>query len=466
MRISWLKRIRQFTIPTDLHFIISIGKIRLYLYQAECHIKIQKFAHSCIRAFVHSCINIKVMSYTSDYQELKRRINFRDDVIPLGTEDLHNFTFISKSHGLLPGHEHYRCAEHGLDFNHPDGFLTETWQEEELLHIADPEVKENNAFRYHIMRPAGGKKISEMVMLFHGFNEKTWDKYLPWAQKIVRETGKAVVLFPIAFHMNRAPVLWNDKRTMYAYSERRKEIFPDIIKSSLSNVAISVRLHAMPQRFIWSGLQTYNDVISFVEMCRNGLHPAIEKEFTVDFFTYSIGSLLAEILKLTNYKGYFTDTRLCMFCGGAVFNRLSPVSKFILDSEANVALYSYLVEHIESHRKKDPRLNHFMSPAHPEGYNFYCMLDYKAEMDYRENRFREISSQVLAVTLKQDKVVPAYEVINTLQGAGRDLPIPVEIFDLPYSYQHEDPFPASGGNTALVDEAFDQIFEPIVRFLR
>ncbi len=406
------------------------------------------------------------MSYTSDYRELKQRINFRDDVIPLGNEEILNFTFRSQAHEMLPGHSYYSCSDHGLAFDHPDSFLTETWQEEEFLHIADPEVRENNAFRYHIMRTAGGKKIREMVMLFHGFNEKSWDKYLPWAQKIVRETGKAVVLFPIAFHMNRAPVLWNDSRTMYAFSARRREIFPDIIKSSLTNVAISVRLHAMPQRFIWSGLQTYNDVVSFVEMCREGLHPAIDSDCTVDFFTYSIGSLLAEILKLSNPHGYFTDTRLCMFCGGAVFNRLSPVSKFILDSEANVALYSYLVEHIDSHRKKDPRLNHFMSPAHPEGYNFYCMLDYKAEMEYRENRFREISSQVLAVALKQDKVVPAYEIINTLQGAGRDVPIRVAVLDLPYACQHEDPFPVSGNRAAVVDEEFDRVFEPIISFLK
>lgn len=406
------------------------------------------------------------MGYTTDYWELRRKINLTDNMISLGTEEILNFTFISGAHEMLPGHENYICREHDLEFNHPDGFLTETGQEEELLHIPDPEVEENNIFRYHIMRPEGGKKITEMVMLFHGFNEKTWDKYLPWAQKIVRETGKAVVLFPIAFHMNRAPQMWNNKRTMFALSARRKEIFPDILRSSLSNVAISVRLHAMPQRFIWSGLQTYNDVISFVEMCREGRHPAIDPGCTVDFFSYSIGSLLAEILKLTNHKGYFTNTRLCMFCGGAVFNRLSPVSKFILDSETNVALYSYLVEHIDSHRKKDPRLNHFMSLAHPEGYNFYCMLDYKAEMEYRENRFREVSSQVLAVALKQDKVVPAYEVINTLQGVGRDVPARVEILDLSYPYQHEDPFPAAGKEAAMVDEAFNKVFEPIISFLR
>ena len=48
---------------------------------------------------------------------------------------------------------------------------------------------------------------------------------------------------------------------MFKLSEQRKARFPHIVDSSLSNVAISMRLHSMPQRFIWSGLQSYYDVI-------------------------------------------------------------------------------------------------------------------------------------------------------------------------------------------------------------
>lgn len=65
-----------------------------------------------------------------------------------------------------------------------------------------------------------------------------------------------------------------------------------------------------------------------------------------------------------------------LFCGGAVFNRLSPVSKFILDSEANVALYSFVIEHLESHLKKDHRLHHYLRENHPEG-QFASMINYK-----------------------------------------------------------------------------------------
>ena len=103
----------------------------------------------------------------------------------------------------------------------------------------------------------------------------------------------------------------------------------------------------MSQRFIWSGLQTYYDAIQFIEDCKSGNNEFIDKDFSFNIFVYSIGGFLSQILLLTNYKNYFDNTKLCLFCGGAVFNRISPVSKFILDSEANVALYPYLVEHFD-----------------------------------------------------------------------------------------------------------------------
>ena len=121
----------------------------------------------------------------------------------------------------------------------------------------------------------------------------------------------------------------------------------------MSNVAISMRLHSMPQRFVWSGLQTYYDVIQLITECREGRHPYIEKDFEFDIFAYSIGGFLSMILKLTDHRNYFSDSKVCMFCGGATFNRFSPVSKFILDSEANVALYSFLVEHVDRIMQKD-----------------------------------------------------------------------------------------------------------------
>jgi hypothetical protein len=406
------------------------------------------------------------MSYSEIYNTLKKSVNYDDDIIKFDKSDIYNYSFTSKAYKVLPGKDSYFCENHDSGLSDKDSFKNDIGSMEDSLNIPDSEVESNKSFRYHIFHPSGSSKANEIIMFFHGFNEKYWDKYLPWAKKIADDTNKTVVLFPIAFHMNRAPISWGDKRKMFSLSEMRKSKFPDIVSSALSNVAISMRLHAMPQRFIWSGLQTYYDIIQFVKDIKLGNHPLIEKDCSINFFAYSIGCLLAEIIKLTDYDGYFTKSKLCMFCGGAVFNRLSPVSKFILDSEANVALYSYLVEHISSHIKNNERLGHYLNKRHPEGDNFHCMLDIRVMRDYRENLFKKIESGLTAFALKKDTVIPSYEIQNTLQGISRDINIPVEVFDFPYNYIHEDPFPANKPFENLVDESFNMIFGKICNFLK
>lgn len=392
-------------------------------------------------------------------------MNMQEDRIETEGATIYNFSFLSKAQEVIPGYSHYRCREHGVEFPSVDHFTNNIGPIGEPLDECDTKIAENHTFRYQVFTRPGSGKSGRMTLLLHGFNEKHWDKYLPWAMELLEQTGRPVILFPIAFHMNRAPHSWSERRIMYELAEQRKKQYPHAQKSTLSNVAISMRLHFMPQRFIWSGLQTYYDIIELAEQINSGNHPLFEPGCTIDFFSYSIGSLLAEILKLSNHHGYFSHSKLCMFCGGAVFNRLSPVSRFILDSEANVALYSYLVEHIDSHMKSDPRLRHYLSDAHPEGRIFYSMLDYRAMMEYREQKFREIEHQVLAIALRKDTVIPAYEIVNTLQGTQRDIRIPVEILDYPYEYIHELPFPTQHAPEEEVEKAFRQTFEKVAGFL-
>jgi len=404
------------------------------------------------------------MNYYQDFQELKSAVNYSDDCIECDDLTIRNYSFESAAFGVLNGHSRYSCETHGLTF--PGQVTGSVSVSHDLVDNTDSDVGENHRFRYHIFFPPGTEKSKSLILFFHGFNEKNWDKYYPWAKRLALQTGKAVVMFPFAFHINRAPAQWSDKRAMFGLSRKREQAFPNIMKSSLSNVAISIRLHTHPDRFIWAGLESYYDIITFIGSCRAGLIPEIDRECTFDFFSYSIGCLLAEILMLTNYKGVFTDSRLCMFCGGAVFNRLSPVSKYILDSEANVALYSFLVEHLDIHMKHNPRLSHFLSKEHMEGYNLSAMLDYKVNREYREQMFRSLQNQIYALTLKQDKVVPAYEVVNTLQGIYRDIAIPVEVMDFAYPYTHENPFPSADAVKEEVETAFTAAFDKISAFLK
>ncbi|MDR2684096.1 MAG: DUF6051 family protein [Prevotellaceae bacterium] len=403
------------------------------------------------------------MNYFETYNHFKAIENYDDNLIEIDESTvMRNFSFESQYQFILSG-SFGQSDDYGYSPNIQHKYEPDIIQQ--MLNKNDSEILENINFRYHIIAPKNVVKANEIILMFHGFNEKNWTKYLPWAKYLVDKTGKSIVLFPIAFHMNRAPAAWSDKHQMYDISIQRKERHKDIICSSLSNVAISTRLHNKPQRFIWSGLQTYYDIISFLDAVKADKHPAIGSKASVDIFSYSIGSFLAEVLMMTNQSGYFSKSKFVSFCGGAVFNRLSPVSKFILDSEANVSLYSYIVEHLESHLRRNEMLRRYLSEIHPEGVNFRSMLDYKTFTKEREAIFRNISSRIYAIALAEDTVVPAYEIINTLQGIKRDIPVRVDIFDFPYKYKHEDPFPALANIQNEVDENFRKIFNLVIDFL-
>jgi hypothetical protein len=405
------------------------------------------------------------MDYIDIFNYLRAIEDYESNAVVIDDKtEIRNFCFESNYRSLLPGGTSNRDDDYeyiSIDAIHeyePDIIR-------EMLNKTDSEIVENIKFRYHILTSRTIQKAQGVIFMFHGFNEKHWTKYLPWAHYIVNKTGKAVILFPIAFHMNRAPAAWSDVREMYAVSQQRKQRHPDVLHSSLSNVAISTRLHNKPQRFIWSGLQSYYDIIDLIACIKADLHLAIRPNAGIDIISYSIGSFLAEILMMTNQNNYFSNSKFVSLCGGAVFNRLSPVSKFILDSEANVSLYSYVVEHLESHMKRDKMLQHYLSDSHPEGVNFRSMLNYKTLTMYRENKFREMSDRIYAIGLKNDMVVPPYEIINTLKGMNRDIPVRVDVLDFPYKYKHEDPFPAVENIKDRVTEQFHLTFDLICDFL-
>jgi len=405
------------------------------------------------------------MNYFELYHFLKGKANFHEREIKIDNLlNWYNQPFCSDSHNILGGLEKYNCQTHQIDFDsytHNESTLTHT---NPTLDVDDAHLKENNEFNYHIFKPANAEKAKEVILLFHGFNEKYWFKYLPWAYSLQKKTGKTIILFPIAFHMNRAPHDWSDMKKMYEVSMNRKKEFPDIINCSMSNVAISSRLHAKPQRFFWSGLQTYNDIMQLIAQIRKGEHQLIDSTATFDIFSYSIGSLLAQILMMTNQNNEFEKSKSYMFCGGAVFNRMSPVSKFIIDSEASVAMYSHIIEHIDSHLAHNKRLQHYLK-QHPEGIYFFSMLDYRKLKVHRENRLREIASRMKGLTLEKDSIIPSYEIISTLRGADHSIPISVDVFDFPYPYKHEEPFPATEKNAQLIDEQFTRFIDHASEFL-
>lgn len=107
----------------------------------------------------------------------------------------------SLSYNILPGDSNYHCKKHNLDLTCESPFYTEVGTINNNVQIKDICVDENRFFTYQLVKPKDSTSTKKVVFLFHGFNEKDWKKYLPWANAICVGTGSSVILFPIAFHM-------------------------------------------------------------------------------------------------------------------------------------------------------------------------------------------------------------------------------------------------------------------------
>ncbi len=398
------------------------------------------------------------MSYRDSFLSLRAAFDQTQDTcaLPGGLVSI-NPLFESRSCDILPGRRTYRCDEHARTFG-AEPVVPPSAYTKERLHESDGDVAENRRFRYSVFAPNTGTRASGVIFLFHGLNERDWSKYLPWAARLVELTGKAVVLFPIAFHMNRAPAQWGRPKLMRRISNARQEASPQLANSTFANAAISSRLQADPARFCWSGLQTFHDVVQLVDEIRAGRHAFAHPDATIDFFAYSIGAFLCQILLMTDPGGRFAESRLLTFCGGATIDRTYPNSRYILDSDATIALYSFFLARFDNELRADPRLEHYMSDEHAEGRYFRAMLNYHENKEMREQRLGEIHGRIAAQALRRDTVIPANEVMNTLCGDFRNIPIRVDVTDFPYEHNHVVPFPLNGPEDE-VSRAFESTFQ-------
>jgi len=135
-----------------------------------------------------------------------------------------------------------------------------------------------------------------------------------------------------------------------------------------------------------------------------------------------------------------------------------------LPQGSRAGLNSFFVEHLENKCRQDPRLAHYFGEGHPAGLCFKAMLAYRKLKDFREGRFRELADRIIGIVLKKDEVIQPREVINTLRGDDRSIPIQVHTLDFGYTYSHISPFPIRQYSEQEVDAAFEQVFELAARF--
>ena len=142
------------------------------------------------------------MDYLDLYNLLEAKVNPNETEIEIDEfVTVQNQTFKSANWTILQGNKQLCCKEHGIDF-HDEIFKTDLGYTEEGLDLIDSEVNENKEFNFHIFIPKQQRNEKEAILLMHGFNEKSWTKYLPWAYHLAKETHRCVVLCPMAFHMD------------------------------------------------------------------------------------------------------------------------------------------------------------------------------------------------------------------------------------------------------------------------
>lgn len=323
----------------------------------------------------------------------------------------------------------------------------------------------NYNFTYPVFMPGGFKKAEGAIMMLHGLNERNWQKYLYWAQYLSEKTGKAVILFPMAFHVNRSPGFWSDPRAMQDVYQQRAGASPENNVATPLNAALSARLDLHPEWFCTSGLQSCYDLIALNNMIRSGNHPLFNAGASVDFFAYSVGAFLLEVLLIANPDKLFTESKSFLFLGGSSFEQMQGISRYIMDTQAFARLEEAFIQRDPAEIRTKINIDH-LNTFNDLWSAFMAMLRLDKHQVHREKAFYRLRNQISAVGLAMDKVIPAKSILRTLWGSGEKNRIPMSIMDFPYPYSHENPFPLGNQHVRTqVDAAFHQVFRGAVQFL-
>ncbi|HRX31193.1 MAG TPA: DUF6051 family protein [Tenuifilaceae bacterium] len=340
--------------------------------------------------------------------------------------------------------------------------------EQTLFHqtiaTCDENIEENRTFSYPVFVPKSEGLHNKAIVLLHGLNERSWLKYLPWAYYLSENTNRPVILFPIAFHMNRSPEKWANPRAMMPLlSSRQQAVSPDL--STFANVALSQRLSDDPLRFFASGKQSSEDITRLLETIKKGEYPLLAENSHIDFFSYSIGAFLSQILFIANPKGLFDDSRLFMFCGGAYFSEMYGASRLIMDSQAFANLRKYYLGDFLKELKVDSPFSEYVN-GNDISEAFVSMISPDLNADFRQNRLEKLSEKIRIIGLKKDQVIPSSKIKSTFSDIKNRVKDFFQELDFPYKYSHEVPFPVFSDSKSLqVDDNFNRVFQPVVEFL-
>lgn len=324
----------------------------------------------------------------------------------------------------------------------------------DLCAVPDATIHENKYFSYSVFTPRKGTQFDRAILMLHGLNERSWDKYLVWAEDLVRTCGVPVILFPLAFHMNRTPVAWTQPRWLMPWVNKRKAQILNLCNASFCNVALSARLSDSPSRFYVSGRETIFNVEQLVTQIKQGAHPLFKEGTHVDIFAYSVGALLSQVMLSANPGHLLDDTRLFTFCGGSLFEKMNGNARDIIDQDAYEAIRSYYLSYFVHSKQREDAPFSYCFDAIEQSFKWMIAPDvWRGE---REGFFAAVKDRVKMLTLRQDTVVPT---LGARQAVGSLLEdTMVEELDFPFAYSHQVPFPTT---TKIPEEVLQASFRSV-----
>ena len=304
-------------------------------------------------------------------------------------------------------------------------------------------------------------KNNKVIILFHGLNESSWDKYHTWAKKLVELTGQAVLMFPISHHINRRPSSWGDSRRMNSLAKERKINFGSR-EFSFVNAALSTRLQFCPELFFQSGLRSFNDVLKLITGLRNGDYDELHPDCRISLFGYSIGAFLIENLIMAREE-IFALSKIVLFCGGPTMDLMYPTSKYIYDSTAEKVMTAYYPKDFEDIINTDQLLRKYFTENESDGMVFRSLLNKNRFAEFRKKKHKKFEDRILAIPLTKDEVMPPESVKKTLNVD--DLKVKIREMHFPFEYNHISPFPLSEKIKNETNESFEQVFSAVCDWL-
>ena len=314
-----------------------------------------------------------------------------------------------------------------------------------LLLPEDRDIEENRGFNYLMVEPVDlpAAGAGEVLVIFHGLNEGSYARMLPWAASFALRLGIPVILFPLSFHVGRRSDLWSvQEQTRIA--ARRADMAGNG-RTSPFNGRISERLDRAPERYCLGGLQSCFDAADLVARIEGGKHASCRAGAQARFLGYSAGGYLALVLLLADPFGRFSDARAALFASGAPLGGIRPESLFIMDDSAAKGLSAYLSGEsfpesfpdgaIEGRRGNlvDGRRGNLVDGRHRRLADppLRWLKEVLFHGDALAARMKDLQDRLLVVVNPADRVISASQTVWNLQ------PAPVLRLDLGV---HEFPF--------------------------